>query len=67
MSISCEIALRWVPQDHTDDYVMLVQVSLGAFTQQGITWANVEPDLCLQMKPLGHDELISPLGKIFIL
>ena len=30
---------------------------LGAFRQQTITWANVDPDLCHHMVSLGHHEL----------
>ena len=30
---------------------------LGAVRQQAITWANVDPDLCLHMVSLGHNEL----------
>ena len=37
LSTSCEIGLRWVPQNPTDDNSTLIKV---------MTWANVDPDLC---------------------
>ena len=39
LSISCEIALGWMPQDLTDD----------AIRQQAMTWAHADPDLCHHM------------------
>ena len=30
---------------------------LGAVRQQAITWDNDDPDLCLHMVSLGHNEL----------
>ena len=30
---------------------------VGAITQQAIAWANVDPDICRYMAPLGHSEL----------
>ena len=44
LSISFEIALRWMPHYLTGDLLTLVQV--GAIRQQAITWAIVDPDLC---------------------
>ena len=38
---------------------------LGAISQQAITWANVDPDLCHNMASLGHNELISELKVSF--
>ena len=38
---------------------------LGAFKQQAITWANVDPDVCCHMVSLGHNELnlkVAPNG-----
>ena len=52
LSISCEIALRWMPKDFTDDKSTLVEV---------ITWANVDPVLYLHMASLGHNELIASI------
>ena len=45
-----------MPMDLTDDKSTLVQVMLGAVMQQAVTWANVDPDLCLQMASLGLNE-----------
>ena len=58
--ISCEIVLRKMSSDLTDDKSTLVQ--FGAVRQQAITWANVDPDPCRHMASLGHNELkiISP-------
>ena len=47
--ISCEINLRWMSMDFTDDNSTLVQVVFGAIRQQAITYANVDPDLCHHM------------------
>ena len=41
--------------DLTDDKSTLVQVMAW---HQAITWANVDPDLCHHMAPLGPNELI---------
>ena len=51
--IFCEIALRRMSLDLTDDKSTLVQVR-----QQAIAWANVDPDLCHQMASLGLTELM---------
>ena len=55
--ISYEIALRWMPQDLTDDESTLVQGMAWCHQamQQAITWANVDPDLCYHMASLGHN------------
>ena len=45
-----------MPLDLTDDKSILVQVMAGAVRQQAITWANVDPYLCLHMVSLGHNE-----------
>ena len=31
---------------------------VSAVKQQAVTWANMDPDLCLQMASLGHKVLI---------
>ena len=56
-STSCEIVLRWMPQNPTDDKSTLVQVMACAIRQQAITWVNVDPHLCCQMTSLGYNEL----------
>ena len=43
-SISCEIALRWMSLDCTDDKSTLLQVM--AWTLGTITQADVDQDLC---------------------
>ena len=55
-SISCEIVLRWMPQDLTDDKPTLVQEWLGAVRQHSVAWIIVDPDLS-HMVWLGHNEL----------
>ena len=57
---SCEIAIRLMQLDLTDDKSTLVQVM--ALRQQAITWASVNQDPWRHMVSLGHNELIwSPL------
>ena len=52
MSTSCEIALRWMPQnaDH------LLQANSGSCDGlvQAITWANVDPHLWRRVVPFGQ-------------
>ena len=55
LSFSCEIALRWMPQDFTDDKSTLGQVMAW---QQAIIWANVDPDVYRHMGLLSHNELM---------
>ena len=70
--VSCEIALKWMPLDLTDDKSTLVQVMAWccqASRQQAITWSNVDPDLCRQMASLGlnvltHSGVVMPYGDI---
>ena len=47
-SISCEIALRWIP----------LQLTQHAVSQRAITWANVDSDSCRHMASLCHNESI---------
>ena len=54
-SISCEITLRWMSQDFTDDKSTMVQVMAWGRRQKAITWANVDPNLCHHMVSLGHN------------
>ena len=60
--VSHEIALRWMPQDLTDDKSALVQVMAWCRQAQAITWANVDPDLCRQMASLGLNEFTKQPG-----
>ena len=57
-SIPGEIALRWMSLVLFDGKSTLVQVRLGTVRQIIIIWANVDPDLCRYMAPLGINELI---------
>ena len=64
LSISCEIALRWMSLDLVADESTLVQVMAR---QQSITCSNVDPDLCRHVASLGHNEwthcgLVTPYG-----
>ena len=61
--ISCEIALKWLSQDRTDDKSPLVQVM--ATKQQAITWAHIGPDLCCHMASLGHKKLWVQIFRLF--
>ena len=45
LGIRCEIALRWMPQNGTNEKSTLVQVMAWCH-HKNITWANVDPDLC---------------------
>ena len=47
--------MNWMSLDLIDGKSTLVQVM--AWWQQAITWANVDPDLCRYMAPLGQIEL----------
>ena len=50
LSDSCEIGLRWVPQNPIDDYSTLVQAMAWCReAQQAITWTNVDLSLCCHM------------------
>ena len=55
----CNIALRWMPQNLTNEKCF--REWLDPVRQQVITWVNVNPDLCRQMVPLGHSELVQQL------
>ena len=55
----CNIALRWMPQNLTNEKCF--REWLDPVRQQVITWVNVNPELCRQMVPLGHSELIQQL------
>ena len=57
MSTSCEIVLKWKPQNTFNARPTLVQLIIGAIKQQAITWANGELR-CQNMVSLGHNELI---------
>ena len=57
-SISCEIVLRWMSVEFTDDKSTLVQV-MACRRQQAITWAMIDPDLCRPMVSLDHNYLIN--------
>ena len=37
--------------------------SAGDWTEQAITWANVDPDLCRHMASLGHNELTTMIER----
>ena len=56
---TCEIVLRPVPQNLTNENSTLIQV--GAVRHKAISWANVDPDLCCYMASLGHNELITAM------
>ena len=55
--ISCEIALRWMSLDFTDDKSTLGSGHewLATTRQQAITWAIADPDLCHDMVSLAHN------------
>ena len=55
---SCEIILRWMPQNTLDGEPTLVQIMAWCLQQLAITWANVDIDLCCcYMASQGHNEL----------
>ena len=58
-SISCEIDLKWMSRDLTDDKSILVQVM--AWCCQAINWVKVDQNLYHHMASLGHNELINVL------
>ena len=55
-SISCEIALEWIPQKTFDDESTLAQLMVSAIRQQSITWASVDSDLSHPIESLGHND-----------
>ena len=57
---SCEIALRWMWVDLTDDKSTLIQVDVR---QQVITWANVDTDRCEHTASISHNELTLDLQR----
>ena len=62
--ISCELALRWMSLDLTDDKWTLVQVMAWCRQEHAITWAYVYPDLCGHMASLGPIELLIHVAMI---
>ena len=56
--ISCELAIRRMSLDLTDEKSTLVQIMAWCRQATTITWANVDPDLCLHMASLGPSEII---------
>ena len=51
-----------MPQDLTDDDSTLVQVMLGAVSQQAITRATVDTVLCRHMVSLSHNDLTEDIS-----
>ena len=49
-------AVRWMPQNLTNEKLTLVQVIPGSLVLS-ITWAFVDADLCCHIASLGHNEL----------
>ena len=56
MSRTCDITLRWMTQNTFYDKHWLGWW-LGDVWQEAITWASVDPELCLHIMSLGHSEL----------
>ena len=49
LSLSCEIAVRWMPQnfiDNNDNKQHQLKQWLGVARQQAIKWSNVDLDVC---------------------
>ena len=42
---SCEMALKWMPQNTFDENQHLIRLWPGAIRHQAITWPNVDPHL----------------------
>ena len=55
MSITCEIALRLLPQSLAME--INIGISPGTLRRQAITWTNIDPNICDHMASLSHDEL----------
>ena len=51
---SCEIALRWIPQNTDDKSISSCNDSAPSGNNPGIAWANVDTDLCPEMASLDH-------------
>ena len=56
VGISCELTLRWMPQNVVVLNQHYFRSWLGAVRQQAITWVSVDPDLCRHIGSLGHNE-----------
>ena len=54
-NISYKIVLKWMPMDFTNGKSNIG--SGNGLVLSGITWVNVDPDLCRHMASLGHNEL----------
>ena len=65
MSASCEIALRWMPENTFDDKSTLVQVMAWCHQATSHYWANVVPELCRHRASRGHKELTALLLRYF--
>ena len=61
MSTTCEIALRWIPQNTVWPPLIISQhwcrSWFSAIRQQATTWANVNLDVCNHIASLEHNEL----------
>ena len=66
LGTSCDITLRWMPQNIFDDKSTLVQVIAWCPQQQDITWANADPDLYHDMASPGHNELNNVFWGLFL-
>ena len=55
----CKIAIRWMPQNLTNEKATLVQLMAPCCQAWTIMWANVDPDLwlCPLIVSVGHSEL----------
>ena len=56
MSSTCDITLRWMTQNTFDEKHWLRWWLVDVW-QEAITWASVDPELCLHIMSLGHSEL----------
>ena len=59
LCISNETALTWIQREFIDDSQYCFRLWRGAFRQQAIIWANIDPDLYRHMVSLESNELIN--------
>ena len=55
MDTDCEIDLKWIPLNLTNEKSSLAQAMARCVRQEVITWANVDQDQCCHMPSLSHN------------
>ena len=64
--IACQIALRWMPLDLTNEKSTLVQVMAWCHQATSHYQCQFDPDICRHMASLGHNELNSQMLLLYL-